>query len=130
MHVAYKTVPSPSCPDGHSRSQVHSRGTKELKSGTTRLWRCRYEEDGYIYQHFFRTRETATESTRDILDRAVAMPTCGREEHDGWRIDTDEGALDTKEVVIALGPWSPDILEPLGIKLPQTLIQRADRLIE
>ena len=33
-------------------------------------------------------------------------------------LDTDEGALDTKEVVIALGPWSPDILEPLGIKLP------------
>lgn len=94
MHVAYKTVPSPSCPDGHSRSQVHSRGTKELKSGTTRLWRCRYEEDGYIYQHFFRTRETATESTRDILDRAVAMPTCGREEHDGWRIDTN-GTYDT-----------------------------------
>lgn len=41
-----------------------------------------------------------------------------RKTADGWRIDTDEGALDVKEVVIALGPWAPDILEPLGIKLP------------
>ena len=35
-----------------------------------------------------------------------------------WRIDTEEGALDTKDVVAALGPWSPDLLGPLGIKLP------------
>jgi D-amino-acid dehydrogenase len=41
-----------------------------------------------------------------------------RKTADGWRIDTDEGALDTKEVVIALGPWAPDVLEPLGIRLP------------
>ena len=35
-----------------------------------------------------------------------------------WRIDTEEGALDAKDVVVALGPWSPDLLGPLGIKLP------------
>ncbi len=35
-----------------------------------------------------------------------------------WRIDTDEGALDAKDVVMALGPFAPDVLEPLGIKLP------------
>ena len=28
------------------------------------------------------------------------------------------GPLDADKVVVALGPWSPDVLEPLGIKLP------------
>ena len=35
-----------------------------------------------------------------------------------WRVDTDAGHLDADQVVIALGPWSPDVLGPLGIKLP------------
>ncbi len=34
------------------------------------------------------------------------------------RVDTDSGPLDAKEVVVALGPWAPDLLGPLGIKLP------------
>ncbi len=36
----------------------------------------------------------------------------------GWRVETGDGALDTREVIVALGPWAPDLLEPLGIKLP------------
>jgi D-amino-acid dehydrogenase len=35
-----------------------------------------------------------------------------------WRVDTDEGPIDAKEAVVALGPWSPDLLGPLGIRLP------------
>ena len=35
-----------------------------------------------------------------------------------WRVDTASGPLDAGEVVIALGPWLPDVLGPLGIKLP------------
>ncbi len=35
-----------------------------------------------------------------------------------WRVDTVSGPLDAGEVVIALGPWLPDLLEPLGMKLP------------
>jgi len=35
-----------------------------------------------------------------------------------WRVDTDEGPIDTQEAVVALGPWAPDVLEPLGIKVP------------
>jgi D-amino-acid dehydrogenase len=35
-----------------------------------------------------------------------------------WRIDTAEGPLDASEVVLALGPFAPDILGPLGIRLP------------
>ena len=35
-----------------------------------------------------------------------------------WRVDTASGPLDAGDVVIALGPWTPDVLAPLGVKLP------------
>jgi D-amino-acid dehydrogenase len=35
-----------------------------------------------------------------------------------WRFDTAEGFVDASEAVIALGPWAPDVLSPLGIRLP------------
>jgi D-lysine oxidase len=35
-----------------------------------------------------------------------------------WRVDTEEGPVDSANAVVALGPWSPDVLEPLGIKVP------------
>jgi D-amino-acid dehydrogenase len=35
-----------------------------------------------------------------------------------WRIDTAEGPIDAPAAVVALGPWAPDVLGPLGIKLP------------
>jgi D-amino-acid dehydrogenase len=35
-----------------------------------------------------------------------------------WRVDTDEGPIDANDAVIALGPWAPDVLKPVGIKLP------------
>jgi D-amino-acid dehydrogenase len=38
-----------------------------------------------------------------------------------WRIDTAEGPVDAADAVVALGPWSPDLLAPLGIKLPMAV---------
>jgi D-amino-acid dehydrogenase len=35
-----------------------------------------------------------------------------------WRVDTAAGPLDAAEAVMALGPFAPDLLVPLGIKLP------------
>lgn len=35
-----------------------------------------------------------------------------------WRVDTDEGPVDAAQAVVALGPWAPDVLAPLGLKLP------------
>jgi len=35
-----------------------------------------------------------------------------------WRVDTDEGPIDAKDAVVALGPWAPDLLGPLGFRLP------------
>ena len=36
----------------------------------------------------------------------------------GWRVDTEQGPLDTSAAIVALGPWAPDVLAPLGIILP------------
>ncbi|HLH93637.1 MAG TPA: FAD-dependent oxidoreductase [Xanthobacteraceae bacterium] len=35
-----------------------------------------------------------------------------------WRIDAVDGPVDAAAVVLALGPFAPDILKPLGIALP------------
>ncbi len=35
-----------------------------------------------------------------------------------WRVETASGPLDAGEVVIALGPWLRDVLDPLGVRLP------------
>jgi len=35
-----------------------------------------------------------------------------------WRLETPEGLLDAEHAVVALGPFAPDVLEPLGIRLP------------
>jgi D-amino-acid dehydrogenase len=35
-----------------------------------------------------------------------------------WRVDTIAGPVDAADVVVALGPWAPDLLGPLGITLP------------
>ena len=52
---------------------------------------------------------------RRVHQRRCALA-ASRRRH--WRVDTNEGAVDADKVVVALGPWSPDVLEPLGIKLP------------
>lgn len=35
-----------------------------------------------------------------------------------WRVDTAQGPIDAEQVVVALGPWSPDLLAPFGIHAP------------
>jgi D-amino-acid dehydrogenase len=35
-----------------------------------------------------------------------------------WRVDTAYGPIDAAQAVVALGPFAPDVLAPLGIKLP------------
>jgi D-amino-acid dehydrogenase len=35
-----------------------------------------------------------------------------------WRVETVHGPIDSDVAVVALGPWAPDLLMPLGIKLP------------
>ena len=35
-----------------------------------------------------------------------------------WRVDTTEGPVEAQHAIVALGPWAPDLLEPMGIHLP------------
>jgi D-amino-acid dehydrogenase len=37
---------------------------------------------------------------------------------DGWRVVLSDGAISARDVVIALGPWSADLLRPLGYRVP------------
>ncbi|WP_148252528.1 NAD(P)/FAD-dependent oxidoreductase [Aidingimonas lacisalsi] len=36
----------------------------------------------------------------------------------GWRLNTDSGALEAQDIVVAAGPWSLQWLTPLGYRLP------------
>ena len=35
-----------------------------------------------------------------------------------WRVETAQGPLDADAAIVTLGPWTPDVLGPLGINLP------------
>jgi D-amino-acid dehydrogenase len=47
-------------------------------------------------------------------DAATLAPAAGG----GWRIDSDDGRLDADSAVVALGPWSPDLLAKFGYRFP------------
>lgn len=59
-------------------------------------------------KHFSRLRGVVLEGDARSLHRNGRL----------WRIDTAEGHVDAPEAVVALGPWAPDLLGPLGIRLP------------
>ena len=37
---------------------------------------------------------------------------------EGWQVQSVDGPIPAREVVIALGPWSDDVLRPLGVRVP------------
>jgi D-amino-acid dehydrogenase len=39
-------------------------------------------------------------------------------EGDGWRVVLADGVITARHVVVALGPWSADLLQPLGYRVP------------
>jgi D-amino-acid dehydrogenase len=39
-------------------------------------------------------------------------------EEDGWRVNLSSGTISARHVVVALGPWSADLLRPLGYRVP------------
>lgn len=39
-------------------------------------------------------------------------------ESDGWIVQTSEGPISARELVVALGPWSDTIFGPLGYRIP------------
>ena len=45
-------------------------------------------------------------------------------EGEGWRVVLADGEMSARHVVVALGPWSPDLLRPLGYRVPHGLRAR------
>src|SRR3984885_1638702 len=39
-------------------------------------------------------------------------------EGDGWRVVLAEGVMSARHIVVALGPWSAELLRPLGYRVP------------
>ncbi len=39
-------------------------------------------------------------------------------EGEGWRVMLADGGISARHVVVALGPWSADLLQPLGYRVP------------
>ncbi len=39
----------------------------------------------------------------------------------GWRVRGVTGPVEAREAVVALGPWSPDVLRPLGYRVPMAV---------
>jgi glycine/D-amino acid oxidase-like deaminating enzyme len=50
-------------------------------------------------------------------DIKAIMPD-GQDVGKGWRVVLADGELAARHVVVALGPWSPDLLRPLGYRVP------------
>jgi D-amino-acid dehydrogenase len=38
-----------------------------------------------------------------------------------WRVDANEGSVDAGQAVVSLGPWSLDLLRPLGLDFPMAV---------
>lgn len=49
---------------------------------------------------------------------ATGDATTLRRAGDAWTVQTEQGMLAAREVVIALGPWSDMVFEPLGYRIP------------
>ena len=60
--------------------------------------------------------EKAMRMGAEIQRNAVHRMT--RTEDGQWRLDTEEGVLEASNVVVAAGPWSMQLLDPLGVRLP------------
>jgi len=43
-----------------------------------------------------------------------------------WRVEAAEGAIDSANAVIALGPWAPDLLEPLDLRDVDVVVVEGD----
>lgn len=41
-----------------------------------------------------------------------------RADGSGWQVDSQQGPVSAEQVVIALGPWTPELTRPLGYRLP------------
>lgn len=81
--MARKRIPTPACPAGHSRTRIHSWGTRTSKSGITRRFRCEPEVAGEFTAHVFTVLVKPTKLNKKLLDAVVPLPDCPYSEHNG-----------------------------------------------
>ena len=59
---------------------------------------------------------------QSFVDQRAQLKQAGVEaiaqENGSWRVVTTDGTLEAEQVVVAMGPWSGDLLAQLGIKVP------------
>jgi D-amino-acid dehydrogenase len=70
------------------------------------------DSPGNVVKAYARMFEGAGGVIRRAEIRAIAP------EADGWRVLLTDGELGARHVVVALGPWSADLLRPLGYHVP------------
>jgi D-amino-acid dehydrogenase len=70
------------------------------------------DSPGNVVKAYARMLEGAGGVIRQAAVKAIAP------DGEGWRVMFQDGAIRARHVVVALGPWSPDILRPLGYRVP------------
>jgi D-amino-acid dehydrogenase len=69
------------------------------------------------------TKAYADQFQRDGGTVATGDARTLRSGEEGWSVETNAGKLSAPTTVVALGPWSPDVLKPLGYKFPFAVIR-------
>jgi D-amino-acid dehydrogenase len=70
------------------------------------------DSPGAVVKAYARMFAGAGGETRQSEIRAIAP------DKDGWRVTLADGDVGARHVVVALGPWSADLLRPLGYRVP------------
>jgi len=105
---------------GISYRRLDQDGAKALEPALSSVVRHAVHWPGVasIYNPLEVTRAYATQFGKrgGVVLKGDARSLHRSESH--WRVETAEGPIDSNDVVMALGPFSRDVLDPLGIKLP------------
>jgi D-amino-acid dehydrogenase len=70
------------------------------------------DSPGAVVKAYARMFENSGGAIRQSDIKAIAP------DGEGWRVTIADGAISARHVVVALGPWSADLLRPLGYRVP------------
>jgi hypothetical protein len=79
--VGKRTVPAPSCPDGHVDVTVHAYGKRMSERGESRRYRCSPRSGSTTPRHFFEVLTDPATNTTAALDAVKPPPQCPFHEH-------------------------------------------------
>jgi len=82
------------------------------KTGLLHSQTASVDSPGNVVKAYARMLEGKGGVIRQAAVKALAPDSAG------WRVIFQDGAIRARHVVVALGPWSPDILRPLGYRVP------------